>query len=71
MSLPNNNQEELSEKKSKFIKKRYSRPWEVKLTEEEMKEESKRWYLLPPEDYNKVFDALLYKFTQVHQTGFR
>lgn len=35
MSLPNNNQEESSEKKSKFIKKSYPRPWEVELTKEE------------------------------------
>ena len=35
MSLTNNNQEESSEKKSKFIKKSYPRPWEVELTKEE------------------------------------
>jgi sRNA-binding protein len=27
-----------------------------------MKEESKRWHLLPPEDYNKVFDVLSHKY---------
>lgn len=53
MSLPNNNQEELSEKKSKFIKKRYSRPWEVKLTEEQRKNLRKSI-----EDDEKKYEAM-------------
>ena len=53
MSLPNNNQEESSEKKSKFIKKRYSRPWEVKLTEEQRKNLRKSI-----EDDEKKYEAM-------------
>ena len=53
MYLPNNNQEESSEKKSKFIKKSNPRTWEVELTKEQrenlkkalrtMKRNMKQW----------------------------
>ena len=34
-----------------------------------MKEESKRCHLLPPEDYNKVFDVLSHKYPKFFIEG--
>ena len=53
MYLPNNNQEESSEKKSKFIKKSNPRPWEVELTKEQRENLKKSL-----EDDEKKYEAM-------------